>query len=61
MGPCLTRSYCQGLNLLAGMLLLLMEEESAFWTLCGLVHQRVPAGYYSHDLEALIVDQRVLR
>lgn len=53
--------YCQGLNLLAGMLLLILDEDAAFWTLCALVHDRVPAGYYARDLAALIVDQRVLR
>ncbi len=58
---CTHDSYCQGLNLLVGMLLLVLEEEDAFWTLCALVHHRVPANYYTRDLEGLIIDQRVFR
>ncbi|XP_076996296.1 TBC1 domain family member 2A isoform X2 [Tamandua tetradactyla] len=57
-----TIGYCQGLNRLAAIaLLILNEEESAFWCLVAIVETIMPAGYYSKTLLASQVDQRVLQ
>nr|KAF6434601.1 TBC1 domain family member 2 [Molossus molossus] len=54
--------YCQGLNRLAAIALLVLdEEESAFWCLVAIVETIMPAGYYSKTLTASQVDQRVLQ
>ncbi|CAH6790367.1 Tbc1d2 [Phodopus roborovskii] len=54
--------YCQGLNRLAAIALLVLEdEESAFWCLVAIVETILPAEYYSKTLMASQVDQRVLR
>ncbi|KAM8801766.1 TBC1 domain family member 2A isoform 2-T2 [Rhynchonycteris naso] len=54
--------YCQGLNRLAAIaLLVLEEEESAFWCLVAIVETIMPADYYSKTLTASQVDQRVLQ
>eukprot|EP00850_Spirogloea_muscicola_P015091 SM000113S24047 [mRNA] locus=s113:135719:141922:- [translate_table: standard] len=50
--------YCQGMNFLAGLLLLLMPEENAFWTLCGIVEDYLD-GYYSELMIEAQVDQLV--
>ena len=52
--------YCQGMNFLAALLLLLMEEEPAFWCLSALVEDVLP-GYYGNTMLASAVDQAVLR
>ncbi|CAI5948412.1 unnamed protein product [Closterium sp. NIES-65] len=41
--------YCQGMNFLAGLLLLLMPEENAFWTLTAIVDELF-RGYYSDEM-----------
>ncbi|XP_006863253.1 PREDICTED: TBC1 domain family member 2A [Chrysochloris asiatica] len=57
-----TIGYCQGLNRLAAIaLLILEEEESAFWCLVAIVETILPADYYSKTLTASQVDQRVLQ
>uniref|UniRef100_A0A8C5L5L1 TBC1 domain family member 2A n=1 Tax=Jaculus jaculus TaxID=51337 RepID=A0A8C5L5L1_JACJA len=57
-----TIGYCQGLNRLAAIALLVLEdEESAFWCLVAIVETILPADYYSKTLIASQVDQRVLR
>ncbi|XP_054943060.1 TBC1 domain family member 2A isoform X2 [Physeter macrocephalus] len=54
--------YCQGLNRLAAIALLVLdEEESAFWCLVAIVETIMPADYYSKTLLASQVDQRVLQ
>ncbi|XP_072460331.1 TBC1 domain family member 2A isoform X1 [Notamacropus eugenii] len=54
--------YCQGLNRLAAIaLLILEEEESAFWCLVCIVETIMPSDYYSKTLIASQVDQRVLQ
>ncbi|XP_038625714.1 TBC1 domain family member 2A isoform X2 [Tachyglossus aculeatus] len=56
-----TIGYCQGLNRLAAIaLLVLEEEESSFWCLVAIVETIMPADYYSKTLIASQVDQRVL-
>ncbi|XP_058998080.1 TBC1 domain family member 2A isoform X4 [Mustela nigripes] len=57
-----TIGYCQGLNRLAAIaLLVLEEEESAFWCLVAIVETIMPPDYYSKTLTSSQVDQRVLQ
>lgn len=53
--------YCQGLNFITGLFLLIVkEEEKSFWLLDALVGGIVPEGYYSPALLGLKTDTRVL-
>ncbi|KAJ8385272.1 hypothetical protein AAFF_G00191490 [Aldrovandia affinis] len=57
-----TIGYCQGLNRLAAIaLLVLQNEEEAFWCLVAVVETIMPLDYYSKNLIASQVDQRVLK
>nr|XP_009769892.1 PREDICTED: TBC1 domain family member 8B-like isoform X2 [Nicotiana sylvestris] len=51
--------YCQAMNFFAGLLLLLMPEENAFWTLVGILDDYFD-GYYSEEMIESQVDQIVL-
>lgn len=51
--------YCQSLNFLAGMLLLFMNEERAFWMLVILTERILPK-VHSANLEGVHTDQGVL-
>ncbi|KAL6619088.1 hypothetical protein ACP70R_034227 [Stipagrostis hirtigluma subsp. patula] len=51
--------YCQAMNFFAGLLLLLMPEENAFWTLVGIIDDYFD-GYFSEDMIESQVDQLVL-
>ncbi|KAG2734649.1 hypothetical protein G9P44_002655 [Scheffersomyces stipitis] len=51
--------YCQSLNFLAGLLLLFMEEERAFWMLVILTERIIPK-VHSANLEGVHTDQGVL-
>ncbi|KAL3820069.1 hypothetical protein ACJIZ3_005974 [Penstemon smallii] len=51
--------YCQAMNFFAGLLLLLMPEENAFWTLMGILDDYFE-GYYSEKMIESQVDQLVL-
>ncbi|XP_065198265.1 TBC1 domain family member 2A-like isoform X2 [Sycon ciliatum] len=53
--------YCQGLNRLAAIALLVLNEEDAFWCLVLIVDFLMPKTYYSKTLMASQVDQRVLK
>ncbi|KAM0351576.1 hypothetical protein ACHAPU_002584 [Fusarium lateritium] len=54
--------YCQGMNLIAANLLLMMPSaEDAFWILTSFVESILPHGYYDHSLMASRADQQVLR
>ncbi|NXL10159.1 TBD2A protein, partial [Mesembrinibis cayennensis] len=54
--------YCQGLNRLAAVALLVLEdEESAFWCLVHIVENLMPTDYYSDTLITSQVDQRVFK
>lgn len=54
--------YCQGMNLVAANLLLIMPSaEDAFWILASLIENILPRGYYDHSLLASRADQQVLR
>ncbi|XP_021739672.1 TBC1 domain family member 8B-like isoform X2 [Chenopodium quinoa] len=50
--------YCQAMNFFAGLLLLLMPEENAFWTLMGIMDDYFD-GYYSEEMIECQVDQLV--
>ncbi|XP_014054937.1 TBC1 domain family member 2A isoform X2 [Salmo salar] len=57
-----TIGYCQGLNRLAAIALLVLEsEEDAFWCLVAVVETIMPQDYYTKTLIASQVDQRVLK
>ncbi|KAJ5800508.1 uncharacterized protein N7518_002576 [Penicillium psychrosexuale] len=54
--------YCQGMNLIAGSLLLIMPTaEDAFWILTSMIEIILPHHYYDHGLLASRADQVVLR
>ncbi|KAM6923409.1 TBC1 domain family member 2A [Xenentodon cancila] len=54
--------YCQGLNRLAAIaLLVLKNEEDAFWCLVAVVEAIMPQDYYTKNLVASQADQRVLK
>ncbi|XP_010516991.1 PREDICTED: ecotropic viral integration site 5 protein homolog isoform X2 [Camelina sativa] len=50
--------YCQAMNFFAGLLLLLMPEENAFWTLVGIIDDYFD-GYYIEEMIESQVDQLV--
>ncbi|KAL0246045.1 hypothetical protein GEMRC1_007261 [Eukaryota sp. GEM-RC1] len=52
--------YVQSLNYLVGMLLLIVEEEEAYWILTCILDKYLPREYFSKNLAAVMVDQRVL-
>ncbi|OZJ05742.1 hypothetical protein BZG36_01289 [Bifiguratus adelaidae] len=52
--------YCQSLNYIAGLLLLFMDEEEAFWTLVTIIHDYLPSGMYDVRMEGANIDQAVL-
>jgi TBC1 domain family member 2B len=49
-----------GMNFLAGMLLLYMPEESAFWTLVDIVEKYL-TDYFLESMLGVVVDQLVCR
>uniref|UniRef100_A0A1J3J6D9 TBC1 domain family member 8B n=2 Tax=Noccaea caerulescens TaxID=107243 RepID=A0A1J3J6D9_NOCCA len=51
--------YCQAMNFFAALLLLLMPEENAFWSLIGIIDDYF-SDYYSEEMIESQVDQRVL-
>ncbi|KAK9466149.1 rab-GTPase-TBC domain-containing protein [Lipomyces arxii] len=51
--------YCQSLNFIAGLLLLFMPEEHAFWTLVVITQKYLPH-MHEFNLEGANVDQAVL-
>ncbi|KAI8142407.1 rab-GTPase-TBC domain-containing protein [Fennellomyces sp. T-0311] len=52
--------YCQSLNYIAGLLLLFMSEEDAFWTFVVLVQDILPPNIYDVTMEGANIDQTVL-
>ena len=52
-------SYCQSMNFLAAMLLLVVDEETAFWALAAVVERLMP-GHFSSSMAMALVDQGVL-
>ena len=54
--------YCQGMNLIAASLLLIMPSaEDTFWVLSSIIENILPRHYYDHSLLASRADQQVLR
>ncbi|KAL4797960.1 hypothetical protein BDV19DRAFT_357663 [Aspergillus venezuelensis] len=54
--------YCQGMNLIAGSLLLITPTaEDTFWLLSSMIEVILPKHYYDHGLLASRADQQVLR
>ena len=47
--------YCQGVGVIAAVFLLLLEEEDAFWLLCAIVEDLLPASYYTPSLIGLFI------
>lgn len=53
--------YCQSLNFIAGILLLVMEnEEHAFWMLHVIVNDYLPEGMFDTVMEGVTIEQTVL-
>jgi hypothetical protein len=52
--------YCQSLNYIAGMLLLFLDEERAFWMLVTIIQDILPDGIYDITMEGANIDQTVL-
>ena len=50
--------YCQSMNFLVAVLLLVVDEESAFWCLCAIV-ERIMPGHFSSCMAMALVDQGV--
>ncbi|CAD5111701.1 DgyrCDS988 [Dimorphilus gyrociliatus] len=53
--------YCQGLNRIAAIALLVLPEEDAFWCLVAIVEHILPKDYYTNVLLGAQTDQKVLR
>uniref|UniRef100_A0A8K9UKX8 TBC1 domain family member 2B n=1 Tax=Oncorhynchus mykiss TaxID=8022 RepID=A0A8K9UKX8_ONCMY len=53
--------YCQGLNRLAAIALLYLDQEDAFWCLITIVEVFMPQDYYTKTLLGSQVDQRVFK
>lgn len=54
------QGYCQGLNFIVGLLLLIVkDEEKVFWLVDTLINQLLP-DYYHPDMKAVKVDQELL-
>lgn len=51
--------YCQSLNFIAGLLLIFMDEEKAFWMLVIITSRYLP-GIHEINLEGVNIDQGVL-
>ena len=56
-----TVGYCQGLNRLGAIILLYLDEETAFWGVVAMIEYLMPMDYFSRTLIGAQVDQRVLR
>lgn len=53
--------YCQGMNFIAGIMLLFLQEDQVFWLLTVLLEEILPADYYAKDLSGCNVDLRCFR
>uniref|UniRef100_A0AC34QSP7 RUN and TBC1 domain-containing protein 3 n=1 Tax=Panagrolaimus sp. JU765 TaxID=591449 RepID=A0AC34QSP7_9BILA len=53
--------YCQGMGVVAAILMLVCGEESTFWIMCSLIEDILPPNFYSHNLLGLQADERVIK
>ena len=53
--------YCQGMSMVAAGLLLHLEEEQAYWMLCAVIENVLPADYYTPGMLGMLADQQVGR
>lgn len=53
--------YCQGTGVIVASLLLIMEEEDAFWIMTAIIEDLLPSSYYSSTLIGVQADQKVLQ
>lgn len=51
--------YCQSMNFIAAILLLVMGEERAFWVFCAIIEDILPEDYYTKSLTGSRVDCKV--
>lgn len=51
--------YCQSLNFIAALFLMLMDEEEAFWLLVYLLNDYMP-DYYSNEMIGIKVDSEIV-
>ena len=49
--------YCQSMNFISAFLLLVFEEERAFWMLVHIIHNILPEDFYTNHMLAAVVDQ----
>ena len=57
-----TIGYCQSMNFIAGMLVMFMTEEEAFWLLCAMMEKAyLPADNYAHSMVGTRTDQLVFK
>ena len=55
-----TVGYCQGMNFIVGRLLLIMDnEEQAFWIFVQIIEKILPIFYYS-DLAGIIIETTMI-
>ncbi|XP_063706841.1 small G protein signaling modulator 3 [Culicoides brevitarsis] len=52
--------YCQGTGVIVASLLLIMDEESAFWMMTSIIEDLLPPSYYTSTLIGVQADQKVL-
>lgn len=52
--------YTQGMGLIAGMFLLHLDAEDAFWLLCALLRDIHMEGYFSNEMKQLHIDGVIL-
>ena len=50
--------YCQAMNIVTSVMLIFMNEDQAFWTLCTMCEKLLP-GYYSTTMFGAVNDQQV--
>ena len=55
-------TYCQGLNFLAAIFIILMQdEEKALWMLCILIENYFPSSYFCNQLRDFRIDATIIQ